>query len=151
MMHQRSDVKIFPLTKRPQRAKDCLPPDRGDSRENVFFNVTRENWHRADKRIPILLELPFKHKGIMCAPFIGAVSIEKYLADGQIEQVICGSENYDGARPCNFDGLKICVMNVKHTILLSALLKLVLISSKTENRIIFRKSRCKAKWHSNPT
>lgn len=42
----------------------------------------------------------------MCAPFIGAVSIEKYLGNGQIEQVICGGENYDGARPCNFDWVK---------------------------------------------
>lgn len=42
----------------------------------------------------------------MCAPFIGPVSIEKYLESGQIEQVICGGENYDGARPCNFDWVK---------------------------------------------
>jgi hypothetical protein len=39
----------------------------------------------------------------MCAPFIGSVSIEKYLATGKIEQVICGGENYDGARPCHFE------------------------------------------------
>ena len=42
----------------------------------------------------------------MCAPFIGPVTIEKYLADGQIEQVICGGENYGGARPCHFDWVK---------------------------------------------
>jgi hypothetical protein len=71
-----------------------------------MFNVTCENQRRADERIPLLLDLPFKHKGIMCAPFIGAVSIEKYLAEGQIEQVICGGENYDGARPCDFDWVK---------------------------------------------
>lgn len=65
-----------------------------------------ENQRRADERIPILKELPFKHKGIMCAPFIGAVSIEKHLGDGVIEQVICGGENYDGVRPCNFDWVK---------------------------------------------
>ena len=54
----------------------------------------------------ILFDLPFKHKGIMCAPFIGSVSIRQYLSAGQIEQVICGGENYDGARPCNFDWVK---------------------------------------------
>jgi hypothetical protein len=42
----------------------------------------------------------------MCAPFIGPVSVGKYLEEGQIEQVICGGENYDGARPCNFDWVK---------------------------------------------
>ena len=39
----------------------------------------------------------------MCAPFIGPVSIRKYLEYGQIEQVLCDGENYDGARPCNYD------------------------------------------------
>ena len=68
--------------------------------------MTCENQRRANERIPILLELPFKHKGIMCAPFIGPVSIKEFLDKGQIEQVICGGENYDGARPCNFDWVK---------------------------------------------
>jgi hypothetical protein len=71
-----------------------------------MFNVSCENQRRAEERIPILFDLPFRHKGIMCAPLIGAVSIEKYLAAGQIEQVICGGENYDGARPCDFDWVK---------------------------------------------
>lgn len=106
IIKQRSDVVFYILTKRPERAEKCLPFDWGDGWENVFFNVTAENQRRADERIPILLNLPFKHKGVMCAPFIGPVSIEKYLESGQIEQVICGGENYDGARPCNFDWVK---------------------------------------------
>ena len=115
IMRQRPDVKFFLLTKRPQRVADCLPKDWGDGWENIMFNVTCENQCRADERIPILHELPFKHKGIMCAPFIGPVSIDKYLASGQIEQVICGGENYDGARPCSFDWVKkLCSECVKH-------------------------------------
>ncbi|RKI37981.1 DUF5131 family protein [bacterium D16-51] len=106
MIRRRPDVKFFLLTKRPQRVEKCLPKDWGDGWDNVMFNVTCENQCRADERIPILKELPFKHKGIMCAPFIGAVSIEKYLGNGVIEQVICGGENYDGARPCSFDWVK---------------------------------------------
>ncbi len=106
IIYQRRDVIFFLLTKRPERVRECLPRDWGDGWENVFFNVTCENQKCADERIPLLLELPFKHKGIMCAPFIGSVSIEKYLSEGQIEQVICGGENYDGARPCNYDWVK---------------------------------------------
>ena len=106
IMRERSDVKFFLLTKRPQRVRDCLPKDWGDGWDNIMFNVTCENQRRAEERIPLLLELPFKHKGIMCAPFIGEIHIEKYLAKGQIEQVICGGENYDGARPCHFDWVK---------------------------------------------
>ena len=106
MMRQRRDVVFFLLTKRPQRVLECLPQDWGAGWENVFFNVTCENQRRADERIPILLELPFRHKGVMCAPFIGPVSIRRYLEDGQIEQVRCGGENYDGARPCRFEWVK---------------------------------------------
>ena len=79
---------------------------RDEAWENVMFNVTCENQKRADERIPILLELPFRHKGIMCAPFIGPVSIEKYLPEGQIEQVLCDGENYGGARPCHYEWVK---------------------------------------------
>lgn len=106
IIRQRPDVKFFLLTKRPQRIKECLPEDWENGWENVMLNVSCENQCRADERIPILLSLPFKHKGIMCAPLIGAVSIEKYLGDGAVEQVICGGENYDGARPCHFDWVK---------------------------------------------
>jgi protein gp37 len=102
MMRERPDVVFFLLTKRPERVRNRLPKDWGEGWENVFFNVTCENQKRADERIPLLLELPFKHKGIMCAPFIGPVSIEKYLDTGQIERVVCGGENYDGCRPCDF-------------------------------------------------
>lgn len=106
IMRCRPDVKFYLLTKRPERVADCLPEYWNDGFENVIFNVTCENQKRADERIPILKELPFKHKGIMCAPFIGAVSIEKYLGDGQIEQVVCGGENYGGSRPCDFDWVR---------------------------------------------
>ena len=71
-----------------------------------MFNVTCENQRRADERISILLDLPFKHKGIMCAPYIGQVSIRKYLPSGQIEQVLCDGENYGGARPCHYEWVK---------------------------------------------
>lgn len=103
MIWERRDVKFFLLTKRPERVADCLPKDWGAGWDNVFLNVSCENQKRADERIPILLQLPFKHKGIMCAPLIDSVSIANYLHTGQIEQVIAGGENYDGARPCNYD------------------------------------------------
>ncbi len=102
MIRQRSDVKFLLLTKRPERIAACLPKDWGDGYENVFLNVTCENQARADERMPILLSIPAKHKGVMCAPFIGPVSLAPYLASGQIERVVCGGENYGGNRPCNF-------------------------------------------------
>ncbi len=71
-----------------------------------MFNVTCENQKRTDERIPILLELPFKHKGIMCVPFIGPVSIKEDLPVGQIEQVLCDGENYGGAGPCHYEWVR---------------------------------------------
>lgn len=102
-MAERPDVAFFLLTKRPQRVADHLPKNWGHGWENIFFGVTAENQRRADERIPIMLELPFLHKGVTVAPFIGEVNIEKYLATGQIEQVSAGGENYDGARPCRYE------------------------------------------------
>ncbi len=106
IIRTRSDVIFYLLTKRPQRVADQLPADWGDGWDNVFFNVTCENQKRADERIPILLDLPFKHKGVSCTPLIGPVSIGKYLDSGQIERVICGGENYGGRRPCDFDWVR---------------------------------------------
>ena len=106
IIRMRPDVVFFLLTKRPQRVQKCLPYDWGDGWDNVFFNVSCANQQRADERIPILLRLPFKHKGVMCAPFIGAVSLKNYLKSGQIEQVLCDGENYAGARPCHYEWVK---------------------------------------------
>lgn len=106
LIKRRSDVIFFILTKRPQRVEKCLPEGWGEGWENVFFNVTCENQKRADERIPLLLDMPFKHKGIMTAPLVGEIDIEKYLEQGQIEQVIAGGENYDGARPCDYDWVR---------------------------------------------
>lgn len=106
IMRRRPDVVFFLLTKRPERVAGCLPENWGSGWENIFFNVTAENQRRADERLPLLLELPFKHKGVMTAPFIGEISLARYLASGQIEQVIAGGENYDGARPLDYDWVR---------------------------------------------
>lgn len=107
VIKNRPDVKFFLLTKRPERVRDCLPADLGNGWDNVMLNVTCENQKRADERIPILLELPFKHKGIIAAPFISRLNAEEYLKTGQIEQVICGGGNYDGARICNIPSKRV--------------------------------------------
>lgn len=106
IIHTRSDVIFYLLTKRPQRVADCLPADWGSGWENVFFNVTCENQRRADERIPMLLDLPFRHKGVSCTPLIGPICLGKYLDSGQIERVLCGGENYGGRRPCHYEWVK---------------------------------------------
>lgn len=106
IIHARPDVRFFILTKRPERFGACLPPDWGDGWDNVMLNVTCENQRRANERIPLLLDTPAKHRGIMCTPLIGPVHLEDAapgcLGPHGIEQVICGGENYGGSRPCDF-------------------------------------------------
>ena len=100
-MRKRSDVVFLLMTKRPQRIRECLPEDWGDGWDNIFLNVTCENQSRADERIPILLDLPFKHKGLHLAPLLGPIDLGKYLDSGQIEQVALGGENY-GCSNCGY-------------------------------------------------
>ena len=106
MMRTRSDVVFLLLTKRPERIRSCLPTDWDGGWDNVFLNVTCENQQRADERIPLLLELPFKHKGLQCAPLLGPMDIGRYLDSKMIEQVACGGENYGGRRPCDYDWVR---------------------------------------------
>ena len=106
IIKQRPDVVFFILTKRPERMSECLPYWWNDGLDNVIFNVTCENQLRADERIPILFDLPFKHKGIVCAPFIGPIEIEKYLKENIIEQVICDGERYEIPRPLDYNWVK---------------------------------------------
>ncbi len=103
IIRKRPDIAFRLLTKRARRIKDCLPDDWGDGYENVMLNVTTENQQRADERLPQLLSIPAKHKGFMAAPLIGPVDADVYLASGEIEEVLCGGENYDGARPCHYE------------------------------------------------
>ncbi len=106
IIKKRPDVAFYLLTKRPERVMAHLPKDWGDGWENVFFSVTAENQAMADERLPILMTLPFKHKGVMTAPFIGAVCLKEWLEAGQIEQVVAGGENYDGSRVLKYEWVK---------------------------------------------
>lgn len=108
VIRQRKDVEFYILTKRPERMFECMPSWywREGGLENVSFNVTCENQKRADERIPILKALPVKHKGIMCAPLIGEIHIEQWLAEGWIENIQADGERYPNARPSNYEWIK---------------------------------------------
>lgn len=106
IMHQRPDIIFFLLTKRPERILKVLPKNWGKGWPHVFLNVSIENQVRADERIPILLDLPFKNKGLMVAPFIGPISLKNHKISGQIQQVLACGENYKGARPLHYEWVK---------------------------------------------
>ena len=102
MIRERQDLKFHVITKRIDRFEQCIPPDWGDGWENVTICSTCENQDRTDYRLPILLNLPIKHREVICEPILGAIHMEKYLATGRIEHVTCGGESGPDARPCDF-------------------------------------------------
>lgn len=102
MIRERKDLSFYIITKRIDRFEQCMPPDWGDGWEHVTICSTCENQDRADYRLPILLELPIRHRRIVSEPMLEEIHFEKYLATGLIEQVTCGGESGPNARPCDF-------------------------------------------------
>lgn len=106
------------ITKRIERAKDCLPDDWGDGWENVIICSTCETQKRADERIPLLLELPCKHKWISCCPLLEEIDLLDYLKTGEIEQVrVTGEKNIreKKARLCRYEWVKFLSEQCKST------------------------------------
>lgn len=95
-IHERGDCLFEIITKRPQRIEQTLPDNWLDGWSNVLINVTAENEERAWERIPILLDLPIKHKGIVIEPMLEKMDIRPFLSSGDIEIVTVGGESYNG-------------------------------------------------------
>ena len=103
MIRAREDLHFVIITKRIGRFMECIPPDWGRGYENVTVCCTCENQEMADRRLPVFLEMPVRHKEIIHEPMLGEIHIEKYLAAGQIEHVTCGGESGDGARLLDYN------------------------------------------------
>lgn len=103
MIRQRSDLRFFIITKRIDRFRVNLPADWGDGYDHVTICSTCENQQTADYRLPIFLDLPIKHRQIIHEPMLEEIHIEKYLASGKIDGVVCGGESGPDARVCCYD------------------------------------------------
>lgn len=110
--------KYLILTKRPEVAKkffELLYRGQFASQEplfNVWLGTTAENQEQADKRIPILLQIPAAVRFISMEPMLGPISLrwlpQDYTIPGHYTEfdhlkkfnwVICGGESGPGARP----------------------------------------------------
>jgi len=65
------------LTKRPENIKDRLPADWEENFRHVWLGVTAENQKMANKRIPILLEVPAEIRFVSIEPMIRRVNLKK--------------------------------------------------------------------------
>ena len=103
IMRLRPDVNFFIITKRILRFYEALPDDWGDGYDNVTIACTCENQKRADERLPFFLDLPIKHKEIVCEPLLESIDLMPYL-NGKIECVSVGGESgdFDVVRGCDY-------------------------------------------------
>lgn len=102
IIKERSDLHFVIITKRITRFSECVPHDWEDGYDNVTICCTVENQSEADKRLPIFICAPIKHRQIICEPLLGPVEISEYLND-KIELVAAGGESGFDARICSFD------------------------------------------------
>ena len=122
MIRERQDLFFFIVTKRPERFFEGLPEDWGDGYENVSISCTCENQRMTDKRLPVFLKLPIRHKRIIHEPMLGPINIEKYLAEyhDEIEEVSVGGESGDDARIMDFGwALETHIQCVKYNVAFS--------------------------------
>ena len=103
MIRMRQDLHFVIITKRIERFGDCIPPDWGGGYENVTVCCTCENQEMADRRLPVFLDVPVRHKEVIHEPMLSEIHIEKYLTGGQIEHVTCGGESGENARLLDYD------------------------------------------------
>lgn len=83
IVRQRSDLTFQIVTKRVERIVDHLPADWGNGYPNVWLIATVENQEFADKRLPILLEIPSAVHGASIEPMLGPIDLTKYLNRGR--------------------------------------------------------------------
>ena len=102
MIRERSDCMFYFFTKRIDRFADCIPTDWGDGYPNVLIGCTVENQAMADRRLPIFMSAPIRHKIITAAPLLEQINVLPYL-DSSIEEVSVGGESGVNARPCHYD------------------------------------------------
>lgn len=103
IIRQRPDLEFYIPTKRIARFLQCIPSDWGDGWDNVNINVSVENQAMVEERIPLLLSMPIKKRGIYVAPMLEDVELEPYLSSGKIALVSVSGESYENARECKFD------------------------------------------------
>lgn len=122
------NLTFLVLTKRPERMKQFFEWAQLDRiLPNLWLGVTAENQEQADKRIPILLQIPAAVRFASVEPMLGPVNLQRIEPEGRndviihalsgeyavpftvlkdrpkLDWVICGGESGPGARPMHPD------------------------------------------------
>ncbi len=120
IIRQTPQHKWLILTKRPERIKDCLPPDWGEGWDHVWLGVSVENekyMHRADT----LASIPAKTRFISAEPLLDQIDFSKFKDLMQhFHWVIIGGESGNEVgkfqyRECKQEWLEKIVNDLKPT------------------------------------
>ncbi len=103
MIRERSDLHFFMLTKRIERFTASLPDDWGAGYPNVTICCTVEDQAAAERRMPVYLGAPIRHKMLACEPLLGPIDFSRWLPGSPIEGLVAGGESGAGARVCDYD------------------------------------------------
>ena len=98
MIKERRDLHFVIITKRIHRFLSCIPKDWGEGYENVTIECTCENQEMTNRRLPLFLSLPIRHRELIHEPMLGPIDAGAYLSTGKIEHVTCGGESGPDAR-----------------------------------------------------
>lgn len=90
VIRARYDLTFIILTKRIEAAADRLPDGWGTGWPHVILGVTAENQAAADRRIPILLELPARRRAVSIEPMLGPVDLRPWLNGHRCPDPQCG-------------------------------------------------------------
>lgn len=77
--------------------------------DNVMVIASVENQKAADERIPQLLTIQARRRGLSCEPLLGAVDLSPWLVAGEsckLDWIIVGGESGPSARPCNIEWIR---------------------------------------------
>ncbi len=92
------------LTKRPERIKNCLPPDWGNGYPNVWIGSSLDP---LDKNGLEILGVHARVKFLSLEPLIAPAKVGDYLPS--FDWVIVGGESGNDCRPCNVDWIRTLV------------------------------------------
>lgn len=102
MIKERNDLQFYIITKRINRFKQCIPNDWQYGYDNVTIILTIEDQACLDKRLPIFVKLPIKHKQVNCEPLLEALDFKEYLSLGDVKLVSVGGESGYDARVLDY-------------------------------------------------
>ena len=119
IMHANKQHTFLLLTKRPENIVKTVPGVFFRQSRNVWVGVTAENQEMADKRIPILLNVPAAVRFVSCEPLLGLIIFDQwedgpyYSRTEKLDWVIVGAESGPNRRPCSIEWIRDIVRQCK--------------------------------------